>query len=108
MCLAAGFSTVSAQNTPGPYTIGASIIIGSKKPCPIFIGGIAAKSPAESAGIRPSKRSFHDRSFQLFSPARERSEPAGFLYLVDTTELEVKRMMETQNVLKCAWLETTS
>jgi hypothetical protein len=66
MCLAAGFSAVSAQNTPGPYTIGASIIIGSKKPYPIFIGGAAAKSPAESAGIRPSKRSFHDRSFQLF------------------------------------------
>ncbi len=139
MCLAAGFSTVSVQNAPDTYTIGASIIIGSKKSCPIFIGGVAAKSPAESASIRPGDRILavdgkdvkgmqvpqvaklirsdrpgnvalklwrEGKEFEAVVPrqkfsailAGEGKKRAGpFLVPLDTTELEVKRMMETEN-----------
>jgi predicted metalloprotease with PDZ domain len=56
LCLGTGSSTVSAQNAPDPYSIGASIITGSKKSCPLFIGHLAPKSPAEAAGLRPGDR----------------------------------------------------
>ena len=139
LCFATVFSTVSPQNASDPFTIGASIIIGSKKPCPIFIGGVAAKSPAESAGIRPGDRILavdgkdvkgmqppqvatlvrsdrpgnvalklwrEGKEFEAVVPrqrfsailAGEGMKRAGpFLVPVDTTELEVKRMMENEH-----------
>jgi len=56
ICFVGGLSTASAQNVPDPYVIGASIITGSQKSCPLFIGRLAPKSPAELAGLRPGDR----------------------------------------------------
>jgi C-terminal processing protease CtpA/Prc len=56
MSLASGLFGAFAQSSPDSYTTGVSIIAGSKKSCPIFIGGVAAKSPAEQAGISPGDR----------------------------------------------------
>jgi membrane-associated protease RseP (regulator of RpoE activity) len=140
MCLAAGFSTVSAQNAPDPYpyTVGASIFIGSKKSCSFFIDDVAAKSPAEQAAIRPGDRLLavdgknvmgmqplqvqklirsdrpgnvtlklwrEGKAFEAVVARQKRSaifagegkKAAGpFIVPLDTTEAEVKRMMETE------------
>lgn len=139
ICLAAGFPTVSAQNAPDSYGIGTSIIIGSKKPCPFFIGWVAKKSSAESAGIRVGDHILavdgkdvkgmqlsqvtalirssrpgnvalklwrEGKEFEVIVPRQKSSaifagegmKRAGpFIVALDTTEVEVKRMMETEN-----------
>ncbi len=56
LCLFVGLPSVSAQTPPDLYSIGASIITGTKKDCPIFIGGLGSKSPAKSAGLRAGDR----------------------------------------------------
>jgi C-terminal processing protease CtpA/Prc len=56
MCFGPRFPSAFAQNAPDPYTIGVNIIVGSKKSCPLFIGGVYAKSPAEQAGIKAGDR----------------------------------------------------
>ena len=50
------FSTAIAQEAPGPYVTGMSIIVSPTKACPIFIGGVNAKSPADQAGLRSGDR----------------------------------------------------
>jgi membrane-associated protease RseP (regulator of RpoE activity) len=45
-----------AQTAADTYRIGASIIVGSKEGCTLFIGGVGSKSPAERAGIRSGDR----------------------------------------------------
>lgn len=50
------FSAALAQEGPDPYSIGASIFVPSTEACPIFIGGVTAKSPAEQAGLRSGDR----------------------------------------------------
>ena len=56
LSLVAGFPRVSAQTPPDLYSIGAPIITGTKKDCPIFIGRLASKSPAQLAGLRAGDR----------------------------------------------------
>ncbi len=50
------FSTALAQQGPDPYGVGVSVIVGSTKACPIFIGDVRAKSPAELAGLSSGDR----------------------------------------------------
>jgi len=56
MCLVVGFPRVSAQTSQDLYSIGAPIITGTKKDCPIFIGRLGSNSPAQSAGLRAGDR----------------------------------------------------
>jgi S1-C subfamily serine protease len=138
-CFAAGFPSAFAQNAPDPYAIGADIIVGSKKTCPIFIGGVVAKSPAEQAGIRSGDRllavdgkdvrgmqppqvrklirSDHPgevrvklwregkvyevvvqrEKFSSILAGEGKKQVGGLIVPLDTSEAEVKRMMETEN-----------
>lgn len=138
ICFVDGFSTVSAQNAADPYVIGVSIITGSKKSCPLFIGSVAQKSPAESAGLRPGDRLLavdgkdvkgmelrqvvylirsdqpgdvalqlwrNGKDFQVIVPRRRNSailaaegmkRVGPFIVPLDTSEMEVKRMMEIE------------
>jgi predicted metalloprotease with PDZ domain len=45
-----------AQERPDPYSTGVLIAIGAMEPCPIFIGGVTANSPAEQAGVGSGDR----------------------------------------------------
>ena len=55
-CLTGGFARLFAQNAPDPFSIGALLTPGAKNTCPLFIGGVISKSPAESAGVRAGDR----------------------------------------------------
>jgi len=138
-CLAMVFTPASAQNNSDPYMIGASIIRGSRRTCPMFIGAVTPKSPAESVGLTPGDRllaidgkdlngmDLHQvatlirsdrplnvtlklwrsgKEFEVAVPrekasailAGEGMKQAGPIVVpVDTTEMEITRMMEIEN-----------
>ena len=138
LCLSVGLPGVSAQTPPDLYSIGAPIITGTKKGCPIFIGRLASNSPAKTAGLRAGDRLLavdgkdvkgmelrdvatlirsnqpgnvtlrvwrDGKDLEVVVPRRRLStiiageglKQAGpFLVPLDTTEAEVKRMMEDE------------
>lgn len=56
VCCAFGMSLLHAQTSADPYSIGVDIWPPVKNGCPMVIGSVGVKSPAERAGIRAGDR----------------------------------------------------